>query len=234
MSNPHLNLNIRVREGKFGAYLARPKSGKGPGIVVIQEIFGVNADMRAICDAYAAQGYFALCPDIFWRQEPGVDITDQSQDEWNKAFALYKGFDEAKGVEDLIVALSFLRATQGVSGKVGVTGYCLGGKLTYLMACRSGCDAAVAYYGVGIDAALGEAKHIRKPLVLHIAVKDGFVPPEAQAKIRAGLSGIRLVTIHDYADADHGFCRLGGQHYHKPSCDQAVARTQAFFKQNLR
>ena len=233
MSNPHLNINIRVRDGKFGGYLAKPKSGQGPGILVIQEIFGVNKVMRDICDWYAGQGYFALCPDIFWRQEPGVDITDQSQDEWNKAFALYKGFDEAKGVDDLIVALASLRATTGVSGKIGVTGYCLGGKLTYLMACRSTCDAAVGYYGVGIDAALDEARNIKKPLMLHIAAKDGFVPAEAQAKIKAALGGNKLVTLHSYAEDDHAFCRVGGKHYNKASADLANGRTLEFFRKNL-
>src|SRR3546814_20082157 len=93
------DITIKVPDGEFSGYLAKPASGKGPGILVIQEIFGVNKDMRDHCDNFAAQGYVALCPDIFWRQEPGVQITDQSEEEWQHAFKLYQGFDFAKGVE---------------------------------------------------------------------------------------------------------------------------------------
>jgi len=131
------------------------------------------------------------------------------------------------------VALISLRATAGVSGKVGVTGYCLGGKLTYLMACRSACDAAVGYYGVGIDAALDEAGGIKKPLMLHIAGKDGFVPAEAQAKINAGLGGNSLVSLRAYPEEDHAFCRVGGKHFSKNSCALANTRTLEFFKNHL-
>ena len=226
-------IDIKVGDGKFTGYLASPASGKGPGLLVIQEIFGVNKVMRDICDAYAAQGYFALCPDIFWRQEPGIDITDQSQAEWDKAFSLYKGFDEAKGVDDLKAALAVLRQVDGCNGKAGVTGYCLGGKLTYLMACRSDADAAAAYYGVGIDAALDEAKNIKKPTILHIAEKDGFVPKEAQEKIRAALKGHKHVTVYGYAENDHAFCRKGGQHYDEAACKLANGRTMDLFRKAL-
>jgi carboxymethylenebutenolidase len=226
-------IDIQAGDGKFTGYLASPASGKGPGVLVIQEIFGVNKVMRDICDNYAAQGYFALCPDIFWRQEPGVDITDQSQAEWDKAFSLYKGFNEAKGVEDLKAALAVLRKVPGCNGKAGVTGYCLGGKLTYLMACRSDANAAAAYYGVGIEAALDEARNIRHPTILHIAEKDGFVPPPAQEKIKAALKGHPQVTVHLYANNDHAFCRKGGQHYDEAACKLANGRTMELFKKTL-
>ncbi|MGE0154925.1 MAG: dienelactone hydrolase family protein [Reyranellaceae bacterium] len=226
-------IDISVADGKYTGYLASPAAGKGPGVLVIQEIFGVNKVMRDICDAYAAQGYFALCPDIFWRQEPNVDITDQSQAEWDKAFSLYKGFDEAKGVQDLKAALAALRQVPGCNGKAGVTGYCLGGKLTYLMACRSDANAAAAYYGVGIDGALDEAKNIRNPTILHIAQKDGFVPKEAQDKIVAALKGHPHVAVHLYADNDHAFCRKGGQHYDEAACKLANGRTMELFKKAL-
>lgn len=219
--------------GKFSAYLAKPASGKGPGIVVCQEIFGVNKVMRDICDGLAAQGYFAVCPDLFWRQSPGIQLTDQSEEEWQKAFALYKGFDETKGVNDLKATLAYARTVPGCGKKVGSIGYCLGGKLAFLMATRSDSDAIVGYYGVGIDAALGEAKNIKKPLMLHIAEKDGFCPPDAQAKIKAGLAGNSHVTIHNYPGMDHAFARLGGAHYNKAAADLANKRSAEFLKQNL-
>src|SRR5216683_6653631 len=146
------DVTIRAADGgSFSGYLATPKGGKGPGILVIQEIFGVNKVMRDIADGYAAQGFTALCPDLFWRQQPGIQLTDQSEAEWKRAFELYQGFNEAKGVGDLIVSLEHLRGLPQSNGKVGTVGYCLGGKLAYLMATRSNADANVGYYGVGID-----------------------------------------------------------------------------------
>jgi carboxymethylenebutenolidase len=227
-------VTIRAADGgSFKAYLATPKSGKGPGIVLIQEIFGVNKVMRDLADGYAAQGYVVMCPDIFWRQEPGVDITDQTKAEWDKAFKLFQGFNVEKGVDDLKATLAALRSHAACTGKVGSVGYCLGGKLAYLMATRSDSDADVGYYGVGIQDLLGEAKSIKKPLLLHVANKDGFVPPEAQAKVKAALKGNSLVTIDDYSEQDHAFARVGGEHYDKAAADLANKRTADFFKKHL-
>ncbi|WP_029012507.1 dienelactone hydrolase family protein [Niveispirillum irakense] len=219
--------------GSFSAYLATPAGGKGAAIVVIQEIFGVNANMRALCDGFAAKGYFAICPDLFWRQEPGVQITDQSEAEWKKAFELYQGFNETKGIEDLAATLAFIRQYPGVTGKVGTVGFCLGGKLAYLTATRTDADASVSYYGVGIEKDLGEASAIVKPLLMHIAGSDGFVPAEAQQKIRDTLANNALVEIHTYQGRDHAFTRIGGAHYHDEDAKRAHARTDAFFAKNL-
>ncbi|MCC7272283.1 MAG: dienelactone hydrolase family protein [Alphaproteobacteria bacterium] len=219
--------------GSFTGYLALPKSGKGPGVVVIQEVFGVNQVMREISDEIAALGYVALCPDLFWRQEPGIQITDKTDAEWQKAFQLYGGFNVEKGIGDLIATLSHLRNRPECTGKAGTMGFCLGGKLAYLMAARSDADCNVSYYGVGIDAMLDEAKKITKPLLMHIAEKDKFVPPEAQAKVKAGLAGHPAVVIHSYPDVDHAFARIGGQHYDKAAADLANGRTRAFFKTHL-
>ena len=219
--------------GSFSAYLATPKSGKGAGILLIQEIFGVNKVMRDLADGFAAQGYTVMCPDLFWRQEPGIDITDQSEAEWKKAFALYQGFSVEKGVDDLKATLAALRKHSACTGKVGSVGYCLGGKLAYLMATRSDADANVGYYGVGIQDSLGEAKNIKKSLTLHIAGKDQFVPPEAQAKIKQGLQTNPMVTLYSYPEQDHAFARLGGEHYDKAAADLANKRTADFFKQHL-
>lgn len=219
--------------GSFSAYLAAPAQRSGPAIVVIQEIFGVNHVMRDICDALAQHGYFAICPDLFWRQEPGVDITDRTEEEWGKAFELYQGFNEARGVDDLIATLGFMRGYPGCTGRVGSLGYCLGGKLAYLMATRSDSDCSVAYYGVAIERALDEASAITKPLLLHLAEKDQFVSPDAQAQIRSVLGAIPTVTIYTYPGMDHAFARPGGAHYDKAAADLANDRTAEFFKANL-
>jgi carboxymethylenebutenolidase len=228
------DVTIRAADGgSFSAYLAVPKNGKGPGIVLIQEIFGVNKVMRDLADGFAAQGYTVMCPDIFWRQQPGIQITDQTKEEWDQAFKLFQGFNTDKGVDDLKATLAALRKHPACTGKVGSVGYCLGGKLAYLMATRSDSDANVGYYGVGIQDMLGEAKTIAKPLMLHIAAKDQFVPPDAQAKIKAGLKGNAHVALHDYSAQDHAFARAGGQHYDKQAADDANKRTADFFKKHL-
>ncbi len=218
--------------GKDGSFMAYQSGSGGPGIVLIQEIFGVNKVMRDLADGYARQGYTVLCPDLFWRQEPGIQITDKTQAEWDKAFALFKGFDQAKGVEDLIATLAHLRTLPGVK-KAGSVGYCLGGQLAYLMATRSDADCSVSYYGVGLDGLLGEAGKIKKPLLMHIAEKDRFVPPEAQAKVKQALSNNAQVTMHTYPGQDHAFARAGGEHYNKEAADLANKRTAEFFKKNL-
>jgi carboxymethylenebutenolidase len=227
-------VTISLQGGEsFMAYLATPSSGSGPGIVLIQEIFGVNQVMRDIADAHAANGYTVICPDLFWRQEPGIQLTDQTEAEWGRAFELYQGFDEAAGVDDLNATLSYIRGHDACAGKVGSVGYCLGGKLAYLMATRTDADCNVGYYGVGIENALDESSNINTPLMLHVAEKDQFCPPEAQAKIHEALDNHGQVTIHDYASMDHAFARVGGEHYDKASADQANERTAAFFKQHL-
>src|SRR6201996_6579398 len=177
------DVKIPSLHGKeFGAYCAMPASGSGPGLIVIQEIFGVNAGMRKICDDFASKGYIAVCPDLFWRQQPGVQLTDKTPAEWERAFELYKGFDVEAGVRDLLATLAHIRAMKGCSGKVGAVGYCLGGKLAYLMAARSDVDATVSYYGVGLDKMLDEIHDIRMPLMLHIAALDSYCPPPVRQK----------------------------------------------------
>lgn len=220
--------------GSFQAYHAAPSgSALAPGVVLIQEIFGVNKVMRDLADAYAAAGYHVLCPDIFWRIEPGIDITDQSQAEWDRAFELFGLFDTENGVSDLIATLGHLRAMDQCTGKVGSVGYCLGGKLAYLMATRSTADCNVSFYGVGLDGLLTESDAIQKPYLSHIAAKDGFVPPEAQTTILQGLGGNPLCSLHVYDEQDHAFARKGGEHYDQAAADLANARTAAFFKTNL-
>lgn len=226
-------ITISGPDGQFSGYLAKPATGSGPfpGIVVIQEIFGVNQVMRDIADEYARQGYVALCPDLFWRIEPGIDITDKSDEEWAKAFELFGKFDHASGIVDIKATIETLRPM--TNGKVGAVGYCLGGLMAYLTACHTDADASVGYYGVAINTRLEDAKGINAPLMLHIAGKDEFVEPAAQEEIVKGLHGNALVTIHRYPEMDHAFARVGGAHYDKTQADEANARTLAFFKRHL-
>lgn len=228
------DITIEAAEGSFGAYLALPDKTPAPGIVVAQEIFGVNQVMRDICDWLAREGYVACCPDLFWRIEPGIQITDKTDAEWQRAFELFNAFDVDKGIDDMKTTLAQLREHDACTGKAGTVGYCLGGKIAYLMATRSDTDASVGYYGVGIEGLLGEAGKIEKPLMLHIASEDQFVPPDAQEQVKATLGALSNVTIHVYDGQDHAFAREGGAHYDKASAETANARTLAFFKEHLK
>ncbi len=218
---------------EFAAYLAMPKSQPAPGIVLLQEIFGVNDVMRSIADWYAERGFTVICPDLFWRQEPGIQLTDKTEAEWNRAFELYQGLDETKAVEDAAAAMNFLREHPACTGKVGAVGYCLGGKLAFLIATRFGPDASVGYYGVGIENALDEATNLKHPLILHIAEKDQFCSTDAQANIHATLDHHPFITIHDYPQQDHAFARAGGAHYNAQAAELANLRSVEFFVRHL-
>lgn len=215
--------------GKFRGYLTVPASGKGPGIVLCQEIFGINAYVREVAEYYAEEGYVVLAPDLFWRMEKDVDL-GYSPAEWQKAFEFYQKFDVDKGVEDITAAVKALRTRPEVLGKVGALGFCLGGKLAYLAAARSGVDVAVGYYGVAIEQNLGEAGNIRCPMVLHFAEQDKFVPVEAVQKIRDAFRDRHDVEIYLYPGVDHAFARTGGDHFHKPSALMAHHRSIAMFR----
>jgi carboxymethylenebutenolidase len=227
------DVTIQGKDGTFTAYVALPKVTPAPGIVVAQEIFGVNQVMRDTCDWLAGQGFVAACPDLFWRIEPGIDITDKTQAEWDRAFELFNLFDVDKGNEDMKATLAAVRTHKASTGKAGSVGYCLGGKLAFLMATRSDADANVGYYGVGLGDLLGEAKQISKPLMLHIAEKDKFSSPEEIAKVREGLKSRAQVTTHLYAGQDHAFARPGGEHYDAAAAKLANERTINFFKEHL-
>jgi carboxymethylenebutenolidase len=227
------DITVRAKDGgQFAAYLATPKSGKGPGIVVIQEIFGVNPWIRQVADRYAAAGYVAMAPDLFWRIKPGIQLTDRGED-FQTALGLMQKMDQDKAIEDIQATIDALRANPACSGKVGAVGYCLGGRLAYMTAARTNIDAAVGYYGVMIDALLGEAGNIKRPLMLHIAENDGFVPPPVQAKMKDGLKGNSQVMLQTYAGQDHAFARDGGEHFDAAAAKLANDRTAAFFQHNL-
>ncbi|WP_315141078.1 dienelactone hydrolase family protein [Achromobacter marplatensis] len=220
-------ITIASHDGKsFGAYLAVPAAGHGPGLVLCQEIFGVNDFMRRAAQLLAEEGYVVLVPDLFWRQQPGIQLTDGPAD-MPRAFELYQGFDVELGLKDIASTIGALRGLPEQQGGVGVLGYCLGGKLAYLAACRTDVDVAVGYYGVGIENSLEEAANLRGRLVLHIAEQDGFCPPEARQRILAALGGKPGVELYVYPGMDHAFARTGGDHYDKPSALMAHQRSMA-------
>lgn len=228
-------ITIKAKDGgKFQAYLNLPVTDlPAPAIIVIQEIFGVNRNMRDICDNLTQMGYVAICPDLFWRQKPGVELTDKTEAEWQQAFGFFKGFDLDLGIKDLIATLDFVRNHKECTGRVGVVGYCLGGKLAYLMAARSMVDCSVGYYGVDIENFLDETGAVKNPLLLHIAEKDAYVPPAAQAKIKSALKGNARAEIYVYEGVDHAFARIGGKNFNAEAAMLANMRTADFLATHL-
>lgn len=219
--------------GNFSAYVARPESGSGPVIIALQEIFGVNIGMRQICDDLAKDGYIAICPDLFWRMKPGVDITDKTKEEWDEAFGYFQNFDHDKGMED-IAATVMVAKHFGGSGKVGAVGYCLGGMLAYKTSAMTDVDASVAYYGVGLDTLLDLKDKITTPLLMHIAQEDGFVDKDAQTRIKEGFADNPNITMHSYPNVDHAFARPDGVNWNKNAAELANKRTSDFFAETLK
>jgi carboxymethylenebutenolidase len=224
----HNQLRITTSDGAFTAYVARPRVLPAPAVVVIHEVFGVNADMRQSCDELAAKGYLAISPDLFWRQEPGVDMTDQTEGERAKAQALYDAFDLDAGVRDIAATLEAARALPDATGPVGVIGYCLGGLLTYLTAARVSVDAAVAYYPGNADKHLEEAGSVHSPMLVHLAQEDEYIPADAQQKITTALQDVSQVQVYIYPGCHHAFARHRGISYNAEAAALANGRTDAF------
>ena len=216
----------------FEGYCAEPEGSGRPGVVVLQEIFGVNAGIQAMTRRWAENAYLALAPDLFWRHGPRIMLDADVEPEFKRALGLMGEAKVDDAVRDIEAAIRTLRAHPKCNGKVAVIGYCWGGLLAYLSATRTDVDASVGYYGVGIERYLGEAHAIANPLLLHIAEEDAFVPAEAQAAVRGALEANRHVTIHGYA-AGHAFARESGSHRGDAMAELADGRTAAFLAERL-
>lgn len=229
-------IQINTAQGhSFAGYLATPESGKGPGIVLCQEIFGINAAMRSKADFLAEEGYTVLVPDLFWRTEANIEL-GYSPEDFTKAIALYQQYDEDLGVQDVAASLDFLKALEQCDSEagLGVVGYCMGGKLAYLAACRLPQVAcAVSYYGVGIDQKLDEIANVKGRLVIHLAALDQFTPPELQSKIQQAAQAVGNVQCYIYEGVDHAFARPGSEHLHKPSARFAHERSITAFHDTI-
>ncbi len=218
--------------GNFNAYVTRPSAGSGPGIVLIQEIFGVNGFVRRTADRLAEEGYVVYAPDLFWRTEPGIDL-GYSPEEWQQAFGLFGTFDIAKGIDDIDSTIAALRADGGQAGKVGAIGYCLGGKLAMLTAARTDVDCAISYYGVGLEAHVDEVDSITCPILFHFAELDAYAPQEARDAVQSSFDGKSNAIFHTYAGCDHAFSRPEGDHYDKTAAAVAYERTLGLFREVL-
>ncbi|MFZ4534842.1 dienelactone hydrolase family protein [Propionivibrio sp.] len=226
-------IDITHAQGEtFSGYLSLPPSGRGPGIVLVQEIWGVNEHIRAVADQYALDGYVVLAPDIFWRLERRVDLTYDPEGT-AQARALLQKVDTAKAVADLSSAVDTLRKLPEVTGKVATLGFCLGGQLAYRTAATGKCDAAVAYYGGGIQQHLDVADQITQPILFHYAGQDAHIPQCAVADVKASFAGRTNAIFFDYPAADHGFNCWGRPMYNQNAAALAHGRTLVFLAEHL-
>jgi carboxymethylenebutenolidase len=227
-------ITIKGRDGAFAAYIARPKTVAAPAVVVLQELFGVNADIRKHCDELAEQGYLALAPDLYWRQEPGVDLNVTSQADWDHGLRLYSAYDRDAGVRDIKDTIDAARSLPECSGKVALLGYCLGALMVFMTAVRNdGIDAAVWYHGADTEKYLGEVDGLHAPLLMHLAEADEFISKAAQAEIEAALAKKPNATVYSYPGQCHAFSRHNGAHYNAAAAHLATGRTSEFLHEQL-
>jgi carboxymethylenebutenolidase len=223
-------IDIASPDGTYGAYLSLPPTGKGPGIVLFEEIFGVNRHIRAVADEYALDGFVVLAPDVFWRQGKRLEFGYEGADR-EKALANMKSVDPKKVAEDIKASVAALRARPEVAGKVGALGYCMGGRLAYIAAATTDVDAAVSYYGGGIHDQLERVASIKCPMQFHYGEKDQAIPMEAVEKVKAAFKG-KSAEFHIYP-AGHGFNCWDRGSYHAPSAALAHGRVLEFLAHSL-
>src|SRR5271169_6350268 len=228
------HITIEGHDGAFAAHIARPKALPAPAVVVLQELFGVNADIRKTCDELAEQGFIAVAPDLFWRQEPGVDLSVTSEADWQHGLRLYQAYDRDAGVRDISDTLDTMAKLPECTGKIAVQGYCLGALMTFLTAVRGQLNAAVAYHGADTEKYLGEVQNLHAPLLMHLGEEDEFISKAAQGEIKAALASKENATVFSYPGQRHAFARHNGTHYNAAAASLANSRTSEFLQRQLR
>jgi carboxymethylenebutenolidase len=224
---------IKSADGTFRAYVARPIKLPAAAVVVLQELFGVNADIRATCDELATQGFIAVAPDLFWRQEPGVDLGVRSDADWQHGLRLYGAYDRDAGAKDIKETIRTAAELPESTGKVAMQGYCFGALMAFIVAARYEVDAAVAYHGSDTEKYLGEVGGLHAPLLMHLGEKDEFISKTAQAEIKAALANKSNATVYSYPGQRHAFSRHNGLHYNAAAAVLANGRTSEFLHRHL-
>ena len=225
---------IQSPGGTFRAYISRPSKLPAPAVIVLQELFGVNADIRATCDELAKQGFIAIAPDLFWRQEPDVDLDVRSEADWQHGLRLYGAYDRDAGARDIAQAIRTAAKLPESTAKVALQGYCLGALMAFITAARHEVDATVAYHGGDTEKYLGEVGGLRAPLLMHLGEEDEFISKTAQAQIKAALAKKPNATVYSYPGQRHAFSRHNGTRYNATAAVLANGRTSEFLNKHLR
>ncbi len=227
---------IRAHDGgEFPGHLALPKSGSGPGMVVIQEIFGVNDYIKGACERLANLGYVALAPDLYWRLSPGIAIDEKDPGGLQRAFGLVGRLDFAKAADDATAALEHLRGLPEVTdGKAGILGFCLGGGVSYMVAALSDPVTCVSYYGSAVPNALGLAAQVRCPILFHFGGDDDYIPADKQQAVREAFAHHPETEFHVHEGAGHAFDNHNATAMHRErAAREAWAQTADFLKRTL-
>jgi carboxymethylenebutenolidase len=226
-------IEVTTDDGTFGAYLSLPRGGKGPGIVLLQEIFGVNQHIRNVADQYAADGYVVIAPDLFWRDGARIEL-GYDESGWKRAVELMTAMDFAKAQTDIGATIEVLRAHEGTAGQnIAALGYCMGGRLAYHTAANGLVDTAVAYYGGGIQNSLDRADEIKVPVLMHFGNADSHIPLDAVKSIAERFEGNSAVEIHVYDGAEHGFNCNHRESYQQRAAAEAHGHTLVFLSEQL-
>lgn len=221
-------IKLNLTDGQMSAYIAYPEKSPIGAVIAIMEIWGVNNTMKAHALEFAEAGYICLVPDLFWRLGPDIILDADNPNDWMLSLDRYFNFDYDLGAKDMEETMEYLRKLDVCNGKVGAVGYCLGGKMCYLLSCRTNIDCAVAYYGTYIEHAISEASQLSQPFMLHQALADTWVPPAICKFIEEKISYKSNVEIHKYPEAEHAFARHGAVSYSKEEADLALERSVSF------
>jgi len=229
------HITVKGQGGTFDAYISKPKILPASAVVVLQELFGVNADIRRHCDELSEQGYLAVAPDLYWRQESGVDLNVTSEADWQHGLRLYSAYDRDVGVKDIKDTIDAVRNLPECNGKVALLGYCLGALMVFMTAVRNdGIVAAVWYHGADTEKYLGEVDGLHTPILMHLADEDEFISKAGQAEIKAALTKKPNATVYSYPGQSHAFSRHNGKHYNAAAAHLANGRTSEFLNRQLR
>jgi len=220
-------------DGRMPAFVARPGSGRGPGIVVLQEIFGVTDYMKQRARDLAGLGYVAAVPQLYWRLGPNIQTAENTQEGLQEAFGYMQRLDQGQAVDDGVAALEYLQSLPETAGKAGVVGFCMGGRLAYLVAASGAPDAVVCYYGSGIGNELDKATSISAPILFHFGDSDQFLPNEESARVRDTFAKRSHAEVHIHAGAGHAFDNPSPMFHHAGARAEAWPQTTSFLKRHL-
>lgn len=227
------SLSLPLDGGSINLHVERPQRDNAPAVLILHEVFGVNDDMRATCRELAERGFLAICPDLYWRIEPGFSLSHWTEADLPRINSLYRAFDRDLAVRDIAAVLAFARGMAGSRSSVGLLGYCMGGLLAFLTAARHGADASVAYYPGEAELYLAEAPAVRTPLIVHLGEKDEYISADAQHAIRAAFAENPSVETLSYPGCSHAFARHSGDHFDAPAAERANERSWAFLSSKL-
>jgi carboxymethylenebutenolidase len=220
--------------GSMPAFVALPESGSGPGLVVLQEIFGVTDYIRSRARDLAALGYVAVVPELYWRLGSGITTDETSAAGLQEAFGYFGQLDMARAADDAVAALEFTRGMRETAGKAGVLGFCLGGRLAYEVGVQSNPDVVVSYYGAGIADRLDAAEKMACPIIFHFGGADPYLPPDQAERIQQAFASHPGTEVHMHPGANHAFDNFRApMFYTQTAADTAWPQTTAFLERTF-